>query len=270
MNNISFIGLGNMGSSILRAVADTKENISIGIFDLDTNVVNSIKEELSSNNVIINDYNSLQGLIGNSNIVVLCVKPQVLAKIYKDIADANINNTLFISIAAGIKTSTLSKNLNSDRVVRFMPNLAAECKKSVTAVCAYKNTSEKDKKTAFTIAETFGSAFFLEEDKFSAFIGISGSAIAFILEFAHALALGGTHQGIPYNTALDIAFSTMESAKSLYEEDKENPISLVSKVCSAGGTTIEGIKTLKDHGFSSAVINSVINTAKKSKELEEK
>ena len=130
-------------------------------------------------------------------------------------------------------------NLQSNRIVRFMPNLAAKCNKSVTAICGAIKTSSNDKNLAYKIALMFGNAFFLDEDKFSAFIGISGSAIAFVFEFAHALALGGTHEGIAYDTSLDIAFATMESARALYEVDKENPISLMSKVCSAGGTTID-------------------------------
>ncbi len=270
MNKIGFIGLGNMGSSILRAVAKTDENISIGIFDTDVDKMNFLSEELSSTLISIKPYNSFEDLIKDSAIVLICVKPQVLSKLYGKIKDSSSPDNLFISIAAGVKTSTLSKELNTTRIVRFMPNLAAKCKKSVTAICSCDETSDQDRQQAFEIAKTFGSAFFLDEDKFSAFIGISGSAIAFVFEFAHAIALGGTHEGIAYNTALDIAFETMESAKSLYDEDKENPISLMSKVCSAGGTTIEGIKTLSDNNFSSAVINSVINTSKKSKELEKR
>lgn len=270
MENIGFIGLGNMGSSILRAVAKTSNDFSISIFDTDINKMELLKNELKSSNIKIISYDSIESLIKNSNIIMICVKPQILPKIYNQIKIANINDVLFISIAAGVTTSTLEENLQSARIVRFMPNLAAKCNKSVTAICGSTKTNSSDKNLAYKIAKMFGNAFFLDEDKFSAFIGISGSAIAFVFEFAHALALGGTYEGIAYDTSLDIAFATMESAKSLYEVDKENPISLMSKVCSAGGTTIEGIKTLKENKFSSAVINSVINTSKKSKELEKK
>lgn len=270
MIEIGFIGLGNMGSSILKAVAKSNKYNEIAIFDTDSYKVKLLKDELSNYDLSIISYDSIESLIKNSKIVMLCVKPQILAKLYSIIEKASNQDTLFISIAAGVNTLTLSTNLNTNRIIRFMPNLAAKCNKSVTAVCTHENANEEDKNIAIEIAKTFGDAFFLEEDKFSAFIGISGSAIAFVFEFAHSLALGGTHQGINYNTALDIVFSTMDSAKSLYEVDKENPISLMSKVCSAGGTTIEGIKTLNDYNFSSAVINSVINTTKKSKELEKK
>ncbi|MGD1821703.1 MAG: pyrroline-5-carboxylate reductase [Pleomorphochaeta sp.] len=270
MEKIGFIGLGNMGSSILRAVAKSNKFSSIAIFDTASFKVELLKDELSNDKLKIVSYNSYQSLIKNCEILMLCVKPQILSTIYSEIKSSNINNSLIISIAAGVNTSTLENELNSNRIVRFMPNLAAKCNKSVTSICGGIKTNDEDTQTAMEIAKTFGDAFFLEENLFSAFIGISGSAIAFVLEFAHALALGGTHEGIAYNKALDIVFATMESAKALYEVDRENPISLMSKVCSAGGTTIEGIKTLSDYNFSSAVINSVVNTTKKSQDLEKK
>jgi pyrroline-5-carboxylate reductase len=270
MIEIGFIGLGNMGSSIFRAVAKSNKFTSIGIFDTDNYKTKLIEDEFKSSKVEIKIFTTLEDLVKNTNIVMICVKPQILSKLYSNIQSSNINDVLFISIAAGINTTTLTEELKSNRIVRFMPNLAAKCNKAVTAICKSASTKDEDKEVAFEIAKTFGSAFFLDEDKFSAFIGISGSAIAFVFEFAHAIALGGTHQGINYDTSLEIAFDTMESAKALYEVDKENPISLMSKVCSAGGTTIEGIKTLSDNKFTSAVMNSVIKTSERSKELEKK
>lgn len=271
MDNIGFIGLGNMGSAILKSLAkNTKDNMSIGIFDTCSNKVEELSTTLTTDQVTVKGYSSIEDLVKNCSIVILCIKPQVFSKISSDIFFANTNDCLFISILAGVTTSTLANELKSDRIVRVMPNLAARCDKAVTAVTAYEKTNEVDKNEAFKIAQSFGSAFFLDEDKFSAFIGISGSAIAFVFEFAHAIALGGTHEGIAYNTSLDIAFETMESARALYQVDKENPISLMSKVCSAGGTTIEGIKTLSENKFTSAVMNSVIDASKKSKELEKR
>lgn len=270
MKQIGFIGLGNMGAAILKAVSKSSSFNSIAVFDIDSTKSNYLKNELQTNELNIEVFENIPELILNCEIVMLCVKPQILPKLYPLLSNTSGSNPLFISIAAGVSTDTLRENISSDRIIRFMPNLAAKCAKSVTAICSGVNCSKNDKNTAIEIAKTFGDAFFLEENLFSTFIGISGSAIAFVYEFAHNLALGGTHEGISYDKSLEIVFSTMDSAKSLYDEEKEHPISLMSKVCSAGGTTIEGIKTLNDYNFSSAVMNSVINTTKKSKDLEKK
>lgn len=271
-SNISFIGLGNMGESIAKAISfqnkEFNSNISIGLFDKDSSTLNKVEKELVKDASNTYCYNSIKELVNNSAIIFLCVKPQTLSYIYKDLKESKDNDSCFISIAAGVNLKTLSEKIQSKNICRFMPNIAAKAKKAVTAVANFETCSESHIENSMNIANSFGSAFALNEDKFSAFTGISGSAIAFVFEFAHALALGGTVEGIAYNQAVEIAFDTIESAFSLYKMEKEHPVSLATKVCSAGGTTIEGMKTLSDNGFDSAIINAVVATTKKSKDLE--
>jgi pyrroline-5-carboxylate reductase len=274
MTTISFIGLGNMGSAIAKAISNQiKEDgtsYNIGIYDKSDDVVNNLAADLKNNGTFYVRYNSISDLVEKSNIVVLCVKPQILASIYPEIKAANKNNSKFISIAAGVNTKTLCENLDTKNVVRFMPNIAAKASSAITAVAAADGCCDEHYKNAMEIAKTVGGAFVLDEDKFSAFIGISGSAIAYVFDFVHAIALGGTREGIPYDKSVEIAFQTMESAIALYNLEKENPISLMTKVCSAGGTTIEGVKALSEGNFENTIINAVSAATQKSKELEKK
>ena len=274
MTTISFIGLGNMGSAIARAISnqikEDETSYNIGIYDKSDEVVNKIAAEFKNNGTFYVRYNSIADLVEKSNIVVLCVKPQILSSIYDEIKAANKNNAKFISIAAGVNTKTLCENLNTNDVVRFMPNIAAKASSAITAVAASEKCSKEHCENAMEIAKTVGEAFVLDEDKFSAFIGISGSAIAYVFEFIHAIGLGGTREGIPYDKSVEIAFQTMESAAALYNLEKENPISLMTKVCSAGGTTIEGVKALSEGNFENTIINAVSAATQKSKELEKK
>jgi pyrroline-5-carboxylate reductase len=269
---ISFIGLGNMGSAIARAISfqnkEDKTNYSIGLFDANPSQVTKLESYIEGEGTKVFTYKNISALIKNSAIVLLCVKPQILPNIYDAISTAHKDKTTFISIAAGVPLSTLSNNIESNEIVRFMPNIAAKARAAVTAVAPHKACSENHLNNSLNISKVIGQGFILSEDKFSAFIGISGSAIAYIFEFAHALALGGTREGIPYDQSTEIAFSTMESALALYKMDKENPIDMMVKVCSAGGTTIEGIKALADGNFDNTVINAVSNAAQKSRDLE--
>ena len=86
----------------------------------------------------------------------------------------------------------------------------------------------------------------------------------------HQMAMAGVREGIPYPEALKIVSDTAESAAALQKESGTNAIELETRVCSAAGTTIEGIRALQDRGFASAVINAVESAARKSVELEEK
>ena len=124
------------------------------------------------------------------------------------------------------------------------------------------------RKDAFEIASAFGSAFVLDERLFPAFIGLSGSGIAYVFQFIHALAMGAVEEGIPYQRAVEIAADTMDSAITLVKESGRNPVELASMVCSAGGTTIRGMNTLASGGFDSAVIGAVKSATERSITLE--
>lgn len=269
---ISFIGLGNMGSAIARAISyqnkEDSTDYSIGLFDKNPAQVAKLQSYIENEGSKVFQYKNIESLVKNSAIVIICVKPQILPSIYKEISTSHKDKTSFISIAAGVPLSTLSNNIETNEIVRFMPNIAAKARAAVTAVAPHKNCSENHLNNSLNISKVIGQGFILSEDKFSAFIGISGSAIAYIFEFAHALALGGTREGIPYDESVEIAFSTMESALALYKMDKDNPINMMVKVCSAGGTTIEGIKALAEGSFDDTVINAVSNSAQKSRDLE--
>ena len=258
MINISFIGCGNMGFAFASALSSNKE-YAITLYS-----PHSAKAKAKK--ISVQAATSLEGALKSADIVVLAVKPQVLPSLYKVLS--NFSDKAFISLAAGVPLEVLSKEIKSEQIARFMPNLAASEKASVTALCFSSTSSDKFKEDAFKIAKEVGSAFILDEPQFSAFIGISGSAIAFIFEFVHALALGGTREGIAYNTSVAIATETLESAAKVLKASGENPAALMSRVCSAGGTTIKGMEALYSLSFDSSVISAVVASCTKSIELE--
>ena len=62
------------------------------------------------------------------------------------------------------------------------------------------------------------------------------------------------------------AQSVLGSAKTVLESN-EHPFELIDKVCSPGGTTIEGVVSLQADGFESAVHNAVNKAVEKDKML---
>ena len=149
-----------------------------------------------------------------------------------------------------------------------MPNIAASAKKAVTAIAAGSGISPENRDKAFRIASSFGSAYFIPENLFPAFIGISGSGIAYIFEVMHQIAMGGVRAGIPYPEALSIVRDTAISAAETLKLTGKNAIELETMVCSAAGTTIEGVKALHDGGLPSTLMDAVAKAAARSTELE--
>ncbi|MBP5162504.1 MAG: pyrroline-5-carboxylate reductase [Spirochaetales bacterium] len=262
MARISVIGAGNMGGAFAEALSKRKD-ISLCIYDSHRPCAEKIAEG-KGNVTVLDSMDQAKG----SDVVVIAVKPQVLPQIYAQLAA--LKPGFFISIAAGVTLEKLTKNLASEKVVRFMPNIAAKIGRAVTAVAYSPALSSDERKTAMDIALSVGSAFELEEHLFSAFIGISGSGIAYMFEMMHQMAMGGVREGIPYPKALSIVADTMLSAASLQKETGRNAVELEAMVCSAKGTTIEGVAALTEGGFGASLINAVTAAARKSEELEKK
>ena len=258
---ISIIGCGNMGSAIALALGDAEYDVSI--YDS----ARERAEECAAANERITVLESLEEASG-SDAIIIAVKPQVLPSLYLSLRE--IETGLWISIAAGVPLSVLEDHLGTDNIVRFMPNIAARTRRSVTAVAAGDGVGTDNRSLALAIATSFGSAYFISEELFPAFIGISGSGIAYMLSMMHHMAMGGVKAGIPYPEALSIVRDTMSSAAELQKGTGKGAIDLETMVCSAAGTTIEGVKALEDKGFGSALMKAVQAAADKSIELEAK
>ena len=256
MITVSIIGCGNMGGGIITALKESG-GYSLTVYDSD-------REKAEKFN--LNTAPTLEAALEKSDVIILAVKPQIISELYDTLSE--YKHKSFISILAGVPLEVLDYKIGCDNLARFMPNLAARSRKAVTAIAYSSECSEDFKKTAFGIASAFGSAFILKESLFPAFIGLSGSAIAFVFQFIHSLAMGAVEKGIPYNRAVEIAADTMESAYSLLKDSGKNPVELATMVCSAGGTTIAGMNALSENGFDNACIKAVCAATDKSIELE--
>jgi len=124
------------------------------------------------------------------------------------------------------------------------------------------------KKDALEIARAVGVPFEIPEKQMAAFTGLSGSGIAYVFSFIHALAMGGVNAGIKYDDSLAIAIATVEGAVAVMKSADTHPAELVSRVASPGGTTIEGIRALEQAGFNAAVMEAVSAAARKAALME--
>ena len=261
---LGFIGVGNLATAILRGVVAAEEIPAdeIVIFDLDIEKITDLHEELGVRIQLYSEY-----IAENCDYVVVAVKPKDFERVAKEISDvARLNGTVIISTAAGTDIDKIKGYLGYDaKVVRIMPNINAAVGESMTALCASENVTYAEKEFAIDLCSYFGRVVQLEEKYFSAFTAIAGSAPAFAYMFADALATAGVKYGIPAKTAQDIAAQMLfGSAKQLLE----SPLSvseLIRNVCSPGGTTIEGVCSLKETGFENSVITAVDKTVEKDK-----
>lgn len=263
---LGFIGTGNLASAILKGVVAC-ENISpseILIFDINKVKVTQLSEELS-----VKAAESAKEIAAKCENVIIAVKPKDFAALANEIKDeVKANNPLVVSTAAGTETSKIVSCFGFDvKAVRIMPNINAAVGEAMTAVCATENVAYSEKEFVLNLCEAFGKAVLLEEKYFSVFTAIAGSAPAFAYIFADALTTAGIKYGLPAKTAQDIAAQMMLGSAKMLLESPLSVSELVRNVSSPGGTTVEGVCSLKETGFENSVITAIDKTVAKDKAM---
>ena len=85
--------------------------------------------------------------------------------------------------------------------------------------------------------------------------------------YIDALAEAGVRAEFARPIAEEIATATVMGSGALAMNSSEHPIALMNAVCSPGGTTIEGVLSLKADGLETAVQNAVDAAVEKDSKL---
>lgn len=253
MEAFGFIGVGNMGGAILKAVYKTFGPDEIVYFDLAKDKCSEIAEQLNIEPEINN-----AAVVSKCKYLVLAVKPQFLADALRELRGLVTKDHIVISIAAGVKIHTIKALLGVDiRVVRAMPNTPALINKGITGVTYSSDSFNDAEKTRLDeFFRSFGEYELFSEDLINAVTCASGSSPAYVYTFIEALADSVVSLGIPRDKAYRLAAHTVAGAASMVIESGEHPGVLKDQVCSPGGTTIAGIKALEEFGFRNAVMKA--------------
>lgn len=263
---IGFIGAGNMATAIIKGVINSKllNCNEINAFDICSDKVNELAEELK-----INICGSVDDLINISDAIVLAVKPNVFPSLLNDIKQLLKNkNSLIISIAAGKTIEFISQQLGYNaKIIRIMPNINATVGEAMSAYCCNELVSSKEICFAESFCASFGKAISLPESQFPIFGVIAGCAPAFSYMFIDSLARAAVKNGMAKSTALEIATQTVLGSAKQIAQSNLHPWELVDRVCSPGGTTIEGVNALQADSFEATIQKAVDASFEKDKKL---
>lgn len=261
-----FIGAGNMASAMISGLVSSKtlSGDDIAVFDIDTHKTQELSKKLG-----VRVLKSAAEIVEKCENVVFSVKPNILPEVLPGLKRLILEHgPLVISIAAGKPLSFFEERLSSDvRLVRVMPNINAAVGEAVSAFFGNENANEKDLAFAKKMCESFGTAVELPEKHFPLFGVIGGSSPAFAYMFIDALARAAVKNGMPKKQALEICAQAVLGSAKMILESKEHPMELTDRVCSPGGTTIEGVLSLKKNGFETAVADAVQAAVEKDKLL---
>ncbi|VAW14675.1 Pyrroline-5-carboxylate reductase [hydrothermal vent metagenome] len=205
------------------------------------------------------------------SVLVIAVKPQIIAPVMAQITPRISSDTLIISIAAGISLNELYRGLGSKRIVRAMPNTPAQVKKGASGAIAGSGVTEKNRIEADILLSASGLVVWLgAESEMDALTAVSGSGPAYVFLLVEAMAAAGVKQGLAEETALMLARQTIIGAAGLLEADPAPAAVLRKNVTSPNGTTAAALAVLmaKD-GLTDLMTKAIEAATKRSRELGE-
>lgn len=259
MTKIAFIGGGKMAEAF---VARLPEPQNIIVSDVSAARLAFLKKKYK----VKTAKNNLEAW-EKGQIVVLAVKPQNMDKVLSPESCILGQGKLVISIAAGIPLSYLQKKLPGLAIVRAMPNNPCLVGKGMIAVAKGKKVSATQFKKAVELFKATGEVVAVPEKLMDAVTGLSGSGPAFVYQAVAGLIDGGVKAGLSKAVATKLALQTMLGSVETIKQTGKTPDQLTEMVASPGGTTIEGLKVLKQKKLKKTLAEAVMAAAKKSKKL---
>lgn len=268
MKSVGFIGAGNMAEAIIKGLLISKKISKGNIFTSD---INHERLKALSSDYGVKAASDNKEIVANSDIIFLAVKPGVIHEVLGDIKNLALSKKIFISIAAGISTSYIKKQIGKKiSLVRVMPNASSIVLEGASAVYFDSDFSPDNKKSVLDLLESFGVAYEIDKEYLmDAVTGLSGSGPAFVSVFVESLADGGVKMGLSRELSLKLALQTVYGTSKLMIETMKHPAEVKDMVSSPGGTTISGIHKLEEKGFRDAVISAVESASTRSAKLSE-
>lgn len=262
---IGFIGLGNMATAMIGGILGT------GLFKAEE-IIGSAKTQATADKVA-QKYGITTGTDNSetakqADVLILAVKPVFFPEVIAEIKNVVDENKLVISIAAGKSIDWIEQEFGRPlRLIRCMPNTPAMVGEGCTCICLKEDASKADEELAVRIMNSFGKASILPERLIDAFIGVAGSAPAYVFMFIEAMADAAVLAGMPRKQAYEFAAQSVLGSAKMVIETGMHPGELKDMVCSPAGTTIEAVKVLEEKGMRAAIIDAIDACVNKSRNM---
>ena len=261
---ISFIGGGTMGEAMIKSLL-AKEVIKSG--DIVVSDVSQARRDVLKKKYGVKATDDNKVAAKGAEVVVLAVKPQELGKVLGGLKGLSPQQ-LVLSIVAGTTLESLHQGLGHSRLVRAMPNMAAQIGESMTVWTTTAEVNQKQKDTAQSILAALGKEIYVSNEKYiDMATALSGSGPAYVFLVIEALVDAGVHIGLPRDISEKLVVQTVLGSARAVETMGKHPAELKNMVTSPGGTTTEGLLQLEAGKLRSLLLQAVIAAYNKAKTL---
>ncbi|WP_062210621.1 pyrroline-5-carboxylate reductase [Streptomyces sp. NBRC 109706] len=203
-----------------------------------------------------------------ADTLILAVKPQDLPALLDELAPHTPADRLVISAAAGITTAFVESRLTPGTpVVRVMPNTPALVDEGMSVISGGGHATEEHLALTEAIFDGVGKTLRLPESQQDAATALSGSGPAYFYFLVEAMIDAGILLGLPRDKAHELIVQAAVGAAVMLRDSGEHPVTLREAVTSPGGTTINAIRELENHGVRAALLAALEAARDRSREL---
>jgi pyrroline-5-carboxylate reductase len=260
---IAFIGGGNMASAIIGGL------LKQGFPPDHLEVIEPFPEaqQLLRDKFNITAHERPGTILDGVDMVVWAVKPQTFKEAALQVRFYT-KSALHLSVAAGIPSASIARWLDTDRIVRSMPNTPALIGLGITGLYPRPGVSDSDRDWIEQVVATMGQFLWLEhEEQLDAVTALSGSGPAYVFYFMEAMVAAGTEMGLTREQAYKLSLETFRGASALAHASSEPPEILRQRVTSKGGTTHAAITAMEESQIKSLFVQALHAAERRAREL---
>jgi len=266
MTHILLAGCGKMGTAMLTGwLNNLNDNITFSVVDPAIDATHPLAGRPN-----VGFTNSVNSDMAAPDMVVLAVKPQMMAEALPPLLKVSRKDTVWLSIAAGISVKWLQDAIAENApIIRTMPNTPAAIGRGVTAMFTGKGVPDEMVDMAKSLLAVTGQVVVLEDEKdMDAVTAVSGSGPAYVFYLKEALEAAAINAGLKPELAAILAEQTIVGAAALMDESNESASQLRVNVTSPGGTTQAALDVLMDEdGLLRLMKKAVLAARERSREL---
>lgn len=259
-DNIAVIGTGVIGGAIVNSLLKSGYEGKVTAAEIDPEKVKMLKK------LGINVTSDNRKAARESDVIFLCVKPNILKTVLKEIGK-EVEGKLLVSTAAAVTVGFCKRVVPEARFVRIMPNVAILVQESFTAYCCDADVTKEDKEKVKEVLDVMGRSMEIKEKYMDAITAVSGSGPGYISILIEAIVYAGLKVGLPRDLALVSAAQAVLGTAKLVLETEQTPAQIRDNVTTPGGTTIEAICEVESSEIRQALMRAVEAATKKSETI---
>lgn len=261
---IGFLGAGNMGTAIMKGIAGSPLAAQIELYAYDR-----MAEKIAALAEIgVTACHDEAEVVGQCKYVFLAIKPQQFDALLPQIAESVTENTVIVSIAAGMTPDYIrSQTKPNAKVIQVMPNTPLLLGKGATALSRIAPVSDEEFVFVKQLFSLCGVTAVLPLDKMAEVIAINGSSPAFIYLFAKGFLDYAKEVGIAEEAAKELFAQSLIGSAAMLTDSGYDVDTLIRQVSSPGGTTLAGLDALYEGKMEDVVKDACRRCTKRAYEL---